>query len=178
MTPTTRIRPATRADLPALAAVLHDAWHDGHRGLIPDELAAARGPAYVATWAEELLHRAVVDVADTGTDTGGRLVGLAVVRDDELHQLMVTRDARGSAVAVDLLAAAEDRVRAAGHPRAWLTVLEGNERARRFYDRHGWADDGAEDVTAFLPGGRTTTLVVRRCSKDVGTKDVGATARP
>jgi GNAT superfamily N-acetyltransferase len=41
-------------------------------------------------------------------------------------------------VAVALLAAAEEGVRANGHRRAWLTVVPGNTHARKFYARNGW----------------------------------------
>jgi hypothetical protein len=31
---------------------------------------------------------------------------------------------------------------------AWLAVVTGNARARRFYERSGWADDGELDYVA------------------------------
>ena len=34
------------------------------------------------------------------------------------------------------------RSRAAGHDVAWLAVVVGNERARRFYEKRGWVDGG------------------------------------
>jgi hypothetical protein len=37
---------------------------------------------------------------------------------------------------------------AAGHPTAWLAVVPGNARARRFYERRGWADAGPFDYAA------------------------------
>jgi hypothetical protein len=33
----------------------------------------------------------------------------------------------------------------AGHRSAWLAVVPGNTRARRFYERCGWIDDGTFD---------------------------------
>lgn len=48
-----------------------------------------------------------------------------------------------------------------GHRRAGLTVLEGNERARRFYLRSGWVTDGQGfDHEAYQPG-MTQPVVVR-----------------
>jgi hypothetical protein len=48
-------------------------------------------------------------------------------------------------------AAAEREVAAGGHGRAWLAVVAGNARARRFHERHGWADEGLFEHHA--PGG-------------------------
>ena len=64
-------------------------------------------------------------------------------RESFLEQVYVSRDRRGSGVATALLSEAERLVRANGHDRAWLAVVTGNARARRFYQRSGWTDDGA-----------------------------------
>jgi ribosomal protein S18 acetylase RimI-like enzyme len=45
-------------------------------------------------------------------------------------------------VAVALLREAERLVAAKGHQRAWLAVVAGNTRARRFYERNDWIDQG------------------------------------
>ncbi len=42
---------------------------------------------------------------------------------------------------------------------AYLWVLHGNERASRFYERHGWHADGAEKVGA--AGGATELRELR-----------------
>ena len=34
------------------------------------------------------------------------------------------------------------RIRDAGHASAWLAVVGGNARARAFYERQGWVDEG------------------------------------
>jgi ribosomal protein S18 acetylase RimI-like enzyme len=44
-----------------------------------------------------------------------------------------------------------EAIRAAGHERARLWVLEQNARARRFYERHGWYADGSSRVVEFPP---------------------------
>ena len=43
-----------------------------------------------------------------------------------------------------LLAASLDALRASGFATASLWVLEDNPRARRFYEREGWAVDGGQ----------------------------------
>ena len=83
----------------------------------------------------------------------GAVVGFTVVVDDEAEQVYVDRAARGSGVAGLLLAEVERQVAANGHSRAWLAVAAGNARARRFYERSGWVDDGAFDYQADGPEG-------------------------
>jgi len=51
-------------------------------------------------------------------------------------------DRFGSGLGAVLLAAAVDRLRAAGYRRATLWALRENTRARHFYEREGWRTDG------------------------------------
>lgn len=75
-------------------------------------------------------------------EASGQVVGFVVVKDDEVEQLFVDRAARGSGVAATLLRTGESVIRDAGHRRAWLAVVAGNQRARSFYSREGWRDSG------------------------------------
>jgi GNAT superfamily N-acetyltransferase len=75
-------------------------------------------------------------------ESGGRIVGFVVVKGDEVEQIYVDRTARGSGVAAILLRKGEAEIRRAGHRRAWLAVVAGNQRARSFYSRFGWRDSG------------------------------------
>ena len=62
---------------------------------------------------------------------------------DEVEQVFVDRAFRGSGVAATPARrgrAAGDRWR--GHDVAWLAVVGGNTRARRFYEKSGWVDEG------------------------------------
>ncbi len=65
-----------------------------------------------------------------------------MVDDDEVEQVYVSSRHRGKGVADVLLAEAERQVRENGHAIAWLAVVDGNARARSFYERAGWSDDG------------------------------------
>jgi GNAT superfamily N-acetyltransferase len=76
----------------------------------------------------------------------GEVAGFVMVDEDEVEQVLVAARHRGSGVAGRLLLQAERRVAAAGHERAWLAVVPGNARARRFYERSGWADEGGFDL--------------------------------
>jgi GNAT superfamily N-acetyltransferase len=136
------LRPATRADSGAVAAVWAAGWPDGHLGNVPDELVALRT-------ADSFRTRAADRVADTTVaDADGEVAGFVMVSGDEVEQVYVSATHRGSGIAGLLLAEAERQVAAAGHARAWLAVVPGNTRARRFYERSGWADEGGFDYLA------------------------------
>ena len=77
--------------------------------------------------------------------------GFVAVKDEWLDGLYVRPEAWGSGVAAALHDRAIEAIRAAGHERARLWVLEENVRARRFYERRGWALDGTTRVVEFPP---------------------------
>lgn len=86
-------------------------------------------------------HRWVAEV-------DGQVAGFVMVVGSEVEQVYVAASHRGTGVADVLLDAAERRVAEAGHPTAWLAVVAENGRARRFYERRGWSDDGPFDYAA------------------------------
>lgn len=61
----------------------------------------------------------------------------------ELQQIYVLREWQGLGVAERLMQWALDRGRALGAPEIYLTVFDHNERAKRFYTRHGFAEVGS-----------------------------------
>jgi GNAT superfamily N-acetyltransferase len=65
-----------------------------------------------------------------------------MIQGDELDQLFVAAEARGTGVAAALLADGEARLAAAGVRTAWLACAIGNDRAARFYEKHGWRRAG------------------------------------
>ena len=77
--------------------------------------------------------------------------------DDELHQIFTSPAARGTGTAQALIADAEARVAAAGHPKIWLDAAIGNDRARRFYEKCGWTMRGEEIVDLFTQEGPLPT---------------------
>ncbi len=141
------LRPATPDDVPAIAEIWHDGWHDAHDGHVPDELVAVRGEASFATRAVGLVPHTTVAVVD------GEVAGFVSIEDDEVDQVFVSSRHRGAGVADALMADAEDRLRAAGVTSAWLAAVAGNARARRFYERHGWTDTGPFEHLAPGPDG-------------------------
>jgi GNAT superfamily N-acetyltransferase len=55
-----------------------------------------------------------------------------------LGMIAVTAAAEGRGAGAALMRAAEEWSRAAGYPKLTLNVFEGNQRARRFYERFGY----------------------------------------
>ena len=154
------LRPATSADIEAIAAVWHQGWRDGHIGHVPEALHP---------------HRRLVDFRErvpprlpstTVATVGADLVGFVMVREDEIEQLYVAAGARGSGVATELFRHAE-QVIGSRYDRAWLAVAAGNARARRFYERSGWHDAGAFDYAAEISGG-TIPVPCRRYERHLG----------
>jgi ribosomal protein S18 acetylase RimI-like enzyme len=152
------LTPATPHHRREIARVWHAGWADGHLGHVPEELVAHRGPA-------EFERRTAERIPDTtvALHPGDRVVGFVVVRGDEVEQLYVSADWRGTAVASRLLAHAERSI-AAHHPSAWLAVAGGNSRARSFYERGGWHDTGDYDNVAETSTG-TMIVPTRRYEK-------------
>lgn len=136
------LRPAEPADAASVADIWRRGWADGHLRFVPDALVTVRTD-------ESFLVRASQRLDDTTVATvDGGVVGFVMVVDDEVEQVYVASSHRGTGVADRLLADAERQVAAQGHRRAWLAVVAGNTRARAFYERMGWDDDGPFDYAA------------------------------
>jgi GNAT superfamily N-acetyltransferase len=141
------LRSATLEDAGAVAEIWHLGWQDGHLGSVPQELVEARTE-------ESFLARASERVGDTTVATvDGAVAGFVMVVGDEVEQVYVSSRHRGTGVAALLLAEAERQVQADGHGKAWLAVVAGNARARAFYDRAGWIDEGPFDYAAATDDG-------------------------
>lgn len=157
----TSIRAATAEDMAAVADLWHAGWHDGHAGHVPDGLTAART---LTAFHERTPSR----VADTTVAVGeaAGLLGFVMVVGEEVEQVFVAPAARGTAVAGVLLDEAERQVAASGHEEAWLAVVTGNARARRFYEKRGWRDEGDLPYEV-VAGGETFVSPCRRYVKRV-----------
>jgi GNAT superfamily N-acetyltransferase len=74
--------------------------------------------------------------------------------------MYVAERARGTTVAAALLARGEQII-AERFERAWLGVVAGNRRARRFYERQGWREAGAFDYPSQIAGGTLAVPCLR-----------------
>jgi len=140
-------RQASHGDAKAVAKIWHDGWRDGHLGHVPDDLVTVRTKESFQSRAADRVGDTVVAVVD------GEVAGFVMVVGDEIEQVYVAEQHRGSGVAALLLAEAERIVAVNGNERAWLAVVDGNVRARRFYERHGWTDEGVFDYPAVSAAG-------------------------
>ena len=136
------IRPATAADADDMARIWFEAWGDGHRGNVPDELLRHRSREHFGRRAAQRVPHSWIGEVD------GRPVGFVTVEGDEIEQLFVDAAARGTGVAALLLRHGHQVIREKGHRSAWLAVVAGNARARAFYEKLGWRDDGPFDYQA------------------------------
>ncbi|MBK1783195.1 GNAT family N-acetyltransferase [Prauserella cavernicola] len=140
--PAVTVRPARPADAIAVAEIWYQGWRDAHLGNVPDALLAIRTPDSFTARAEQRVEDTAVATVD------GAVAGFVMVVEDEVEQVYVAGRHRGSGVAGVLLAEAERLVADGGHEQAWLAVVGGNARARRFYERNGWSDEGPIDYAA------------------------------
>jgi GNAT superfamily N-acetyltransferase len=175
------IRRAAPGDERRLAEVHIAAWQGAYTGLMPaDYLAGLSVEAGVERWRRSLAEPApgattlvaeLDDPADPGEAGRPELVGIATVgpsRDDgaeadtgELWAINLDPPRWRRGIGTALLGAAVEHLAAEGWRRATLWVLDGNHRAQRFYERHGWAPDGAvkdDERTGF-------TLHELRCAR-------------
>jgi putative acetyltransferase len=141
------VRRATPDDTDAIARIWQTGWADGHLGHVPPELVRHRNE-------EQFVSRTRARIDGTWVaDARGQAIGFVVVKEDEVEQIYVDRAARGTGAAAMLLQRAEAEIRRAGHRRAWLAVVAGNQRARAFYARLGWRDKGPMSYLAETEAG-------------------------
>lgn len=154
------VRPATVDDADDIGRVHVRAWQAAYRGLIDDDhLDGLSVPARQAQWRQRLLAGldSTVLVAEDPTD--GHVCGWVAVGEvrppvvdglpdgtGELWAINLEPEAWGRGIGAALLAAGTDELARQSNRHAVLWVLEGNARARRFYEREGWAFDGATKV--------------------------------
>jgi GNAT superfamily N-acetyltransferase len=151
----TDIRPADAAELDELATIWYDAWHEAHAPIVPPELTRIRTFDNFRIRLEAAL--ATVRVAGPP----GGAVGFCIVKDDELYQLFVSKEARGTGAAAALIEDAESRLAQSGVETAWLACAIGNDRAVRFYEKRGWHRAGAMLNQLEVPDGRFDLAIWR-----------------
>jgi GNAT superfamily N-acetyltransferase len=144
------IRRARLEDAAAIAAVHVRTWQSAYEHVFGAERLAGIDPA-----AREGGARRFATDPDSDTfvaEAEGRIVGFVgtgVAEDEgearELFAIYVLPEAWGSTAGSGLMQAAVDAMRGRGATAAILWVLEDNPRARRFYEREGWVEDGSAE---------------------------------
>ena len=157
-----RVREATEADLEAVAALRVRGWRYAYRGLMPPEyLAGLDAAAHAARRRETFAATRGTTTDLVAVEDDGRIVGWAALGpcrdedaspgDGEVYALYAEPERIGTGIGRALLEEVGARLARQGRPRLLLWVAKGNERARRFYERAGFAPDGAEE--SFDAGG-------------------------
>jgi ribosomal protein S18 acetylase RimI-like enzyme len=145
-----------RADASRLAEVepLFKAMHEHHRAGGPRAAEVRPFRSADAAWERRLAHyRGLFEARRAHlilAEEDGRAIGYAMVseiggqatlqtgaRMAELESLSVLPDERGAGVGTALMAATHELVRELGIDELMLYVMDGNERALRFYERYG-----------------------------------------
>lgn len=156
------VREMTEDDIDAVAAVRVRGWQSAYVGLVPQAYLDAMSVREDAARRREFFSRGLGDVVNlvaeepaAGGGTGPEVVGWACCgpyRDEdlpsgdaELYALYVKPERIGTGIGQALLAETLWRLTERGFPRVRLWVLQGNERAKRFYSRAGFAPDGGEE---------------------------------
>ena len=97
-------RDALAAEIDLLARIWYDGWQDAHAAILPEELARDR----TLESFKERLRTSLATVRVTGSP--GSPTGFCMTKGDELYQLYVSADARGTGTARALIADAERRM--------------------------------------------------------------------
>jgi ribosomal protein S18 acetylase RimI-like enzyme len=171
------IRPAVTADAAAIATIRADSWRAAYASLVPAAaLAEATGPASVGAYTENLITRScagilVAEPQQPGP-SGRQVIGFASFGPErdaggppgpppdvspsgtaaELYALYVHPAYWGGQVGWELLTDIVSRATAQQYASLSLWVLEANHRARRFYERGGFAVTGESQVLDDLGG--------------------------
>ena len=142
------IRLARADEAEALAAVQRDASLAALAHIFPPDQYPYPIDEVLARWRDALADPAaqVLVAEEDGTTSG-----VALSRPEWLDGLYVVPTRWGTGLARHLHDAALERVRAGGSERCHLWVLAHNARARRFYERLGWRENGTTRVVPFPP---------------------------
>jgi GNAT superfamily N-acetyltransferase len=131
------IRRARRDDVLAINRIHRAAWSLAYRGIVPDAAIDAVTAMSEAAWESALAdERPGVFVAERD-DT---VLGWVRMQGRMIKSLHVDPGEHGGGIGTALL----DHAAAVIGDGAYLLCLTGNPRARGFYARRGWRDDGCE----------------------------------
>jgi ribosomal protein S18 acetylase RimI-like enzyme len=145
-----RLREARRGEELAVAEVHIRSWREAYRELMPAAFLAELDPSERAqryTFEGGAEAPATVVAVEAGSVLGFVTYGGSRDADaqglGEIYALYVDPGRHRGGLGRTLMEAARAALRARGFTVAILWVLDGNDRAARFYEREGWSTDGA-----------------------------------
>ncbi|MBO9622251.1 MAG: GNAT family N-acetyltransferase [Sphingomonas sp.] len=145
------VRDATPADLPAIDAIFRESFAATFAHLYkPHDLATFFARFTPEAWAAELADPALAfRIAEDAQGPFGycklgpvTLPATPAGPALELRQLYLLERGKGTGAAQALMQWALDTARARGAGELWLSVYIDNHRAKRFYQRYGFEDQG------------------------------------
>lgn len=151
------LRGATIHDAAAIARIRVDSWRAAYAGIVPARIlermdAAAFAPR-LALRLGGADHGILAAQAADGAVEGFVIAGPSRDEDaqgaGEIGAIYLAPEARGRGIGAALLEAACEGLADRGFGSVVLWVLTANAPARRFYERHGFARDGAAQMLDF-----------------------------
>ncbi len=156
---TFEIRAATKADADGITDVQVASWRSGYAHVFPESVLYADDfdtsrRSFWNLWRFAPGHR--ITVATRPTDEGGeQVIGFSSYGPErerargftgrgEVWAFYLDPEVWGTGVANALITYVETRLKSEGFETSVLWVLDDNPRARRFYERHGWAATGID----------------------------------
>ena len=150
------IRDGVIGDADQVAGVHVRSWQAAYRGLIAQEVLDGLSiPERADGWRRIISDPLPTSIGILVAERAGAVIGWTsfgsgrdadAAADGEVYGIYAEPQEWSTGVGHALLEAAEHRMADAGHTRAYLWVLDGNDRADAFYARHGWEADGASKV--------------------------------
>jgi GNAT superfamily N-acetyltransferase len=142
------IREAKTGEAATLAEIQRDASLAALAHVFPPELYSYPIDEVTRRWEESLADEAVTVLV---AEEDGATTGVAGCRSEWLDGLYVLPQWWSRGVGRALHDEVLDRLRGDGCERCQLWVLEDNDRARQFYERLGWAENGTSRMVPFPP---------------------------
>lgn len=146
-----QFRPAGPEDAAILGRIHAAGWQSAYRGIASDDFLDRFTPEAREAYFARILPATCNEhylICDDGEPVG--MLALGPADDDggsdansgELIALYLLAKAQGKGLGIAAITFAADRLRALGYANITTTVVLKNERARRFYLRHGFVADG------------------------------------
>jgi RimJ/RimL family protein N-acetyltransferase len=143
------LRRMTPADLDALMVVQREGAEVGLANIFPQDQYPFPIDAVRRRWEREMAEPGIDCFVVLSADLS--VAGFAATRGNEFLHFGTALGAWGSSLAGRAHDEVIAHLAAQRFPHAWLTVFEGNTRARRFYERRGWHPTGERSRSGFEP---------------------------
>lgn len=167
------VRTATIEDARAISAVRVETWRAAYAGLMDAAIlehldagveAERRAERWEAMHADDRMIEVVAEQDGTviGWGCAGPSNQSSMPAHGQVYALYVLRSHWSTGAGHELLTVLEAGLRDRGYRRALLHVLDGNERAARCYERHGWREDGVTLRDDRFAGGQQVDALLER----------------